>query len=151
MGSLANENSHEAPSHRECHCTAPGSARTYAPRAWKQPGTQGCLQPSQRGTCIFKLICQTLRPLTHLHMSPAVAAQEVMRGDRSYAASPGSPEGRSHHVTGKEMEKCPSFSRQPLMTQPSSFLRKHTKFEESNASTCGFLSAHARRRMAAFH
>lgn len=109
----SHESSREAPSHRECHCTAPGSARTHAPRAWKQPGTQGCVQPSQRGTCIFKLICQTLRPLTHLHMSPAVAAQEVMRGDRSYAAAPGSLEGRSHHVTGKETEKCLSFSRQP--------------------------------------
>lgn len=141
------ESSGEAPSHRECHCTAPGSARTSAPRAWKQPGTQGRVQPSQRGTCIFKLICQTLRPLTHLHMSPAVAAQEVMQGDRSYAAAPGSLEGRSHHVTGKETEKCLSFSRQPPMTQPSQLPeRKHTKFEEFKASACGFPSARARRR-----
>lgn len=43
-GSLANENSREAPSHRECHCNIPGSAQTYKPWAWKQTHVHTCTQ-----------------------------------------------------------------------------------------------------------
>lgn len=39
MGSLANENSREAPSHRECHCNIPEWAQTYTPRSWKHTRT----------------------------------------------------------------------------------------------------------------
>lgn len=72
MGSLANENSREAPSHRECHYNIPGSAQTYTLWAWKHTRTHTCtctqlcralhvgmFTLSQCSTCIFKLICQT--------------------------------------------------------------------------------------------
>lgn len=130
MGSLANENGRDAPSHRECHYNVPGSAQTYTLWAWKhthtythrwsEPCTYGDVYAPvsvEHAYSNWYVRLMNLCMLTHLHMSPAVAAPAVIRGDGSYATSLGSPQGRSHNVTGVKAEKCLSFSCHSPMTQ----------------------------------
>lgn len=71
-------------------------------------------------------------------MSPAVAAQAVMRGDRSYAVPPRVTRGEESPRDGEGDREMPLV--QPSAPDDTSFQIpewKNTKSEEFNASTCG--------------
>lgn len=72
--------------------------------------------------------------LTHLHTSSAVVAWAVMRRDRSYVASLGSPQGWSHNVTGAKAEECPSSSRQSPVTRCVSEVRR--RYVRASSADC---------------
>lgn len=127
-GSPANENSREGPSHWECHYDILGSAQTYIPWAWKHTCrcTEPCMYRDVYASVIvahaysnWYVMLTNLCMLTHLHMSIAVIAQAVIRGDRSYATSLGSPgaESQRDRDGGREMSfiHCHSPMTQPFL------------------------------------
>lgn len=138
--SLTNDNSHEPPSHWECHCNIPGAAQTHAWKLgcrWALSRMQGCLCRRGHGrTCIFKLTCQA-RESAH---ADAFTYEHCCRGPGCNTGwqvlchcPTGQRKGRSlWNVTATRTERCSyltvtvlSHSCPPLSSLGLTFTRPH--------------------------
>ena len=121
--------------HTHPHTHTPTHTQTHA-HTHRQPGnTHTCIHAYRCISCTYRDVyapvsvehaysgwyvrLTNLCTLTHLHMSSAVVARAVMRGDRSYATSLGSPEGAESQRDRGEGREMPFI--QPSASNDTTF------------------------------
>lgn len=122
MDSLANGNSHEAPSHRECHYSIPGSAQTYILCAWKHTHTHTDVLSS---ACTGMFTLQSVMNMHiqtdmsdswicarwHIYIWAGLSWPGLWCGVTGLMPLPlGSPEGGGGGATTWQAERCISFT-----------------------------------------
>lgn len=121
MGSLANGNSREVPSHRECHYNVPGSAPTYILCL----GTRtDALSPARSEMftlqSVVNMHIQTdtpdsgIRARWHISVWAGLSWPKLWLGVTGHAASLGSPHRRGHNVTVMPFIQCHSPMTEPF-------------------------------------